>query len=173
MKLNIKYHFRQLQIIQNKDNDKDEIGSDKNSSDNDDRYIFKVKDNESSGESRLLEDKKNNLQGPLKEISEIIQKHKKEKYGERNMRYINKKYDGSENHKYSNTNENMIINNGDTLEDIGSKDMVSTDSFIDDEVRKVSVSNEIQRSIPQSPEEDDAENGKGDNVIPINILEWG
>ena len=86
------------------------------------------------------------------------------------MKYINKKYDGSENHKYSNTNENMIINNGDTLEDIGSKDMVSTDSFIDDEVRKASVSNEIQRSIPQSPEEDDADNGKGNSVIPVNIL---
>ena len=88
------------------------------------------------------------------------------------MKCINKKYDGSENHKYSNTNENMIINNGDTLEDIGSKDMVSTDSFIDDEVRKVSVSNEIQRSIPQSPEEDDAENGEGNSVIPMNILKW-
>ena len=66
----------------------------------------------------------------------------------------------------------MIISNGDTLEDIGSKDMVSTDSFIDDEARKVSVSNEIQRSIPQSPEEDDVKNGKGNSVIPINILEW-
>ena len=67
----------------------------------------------------------------------------------------------------------MIISNGDTLEDIGSRDMVSTDSFIDDEVRKASVSNEIQRSIPQSPEEDDADNGKGNSVIPVNILKWG
>ena len=167
MKRNIKYHFRQLQIIQNKDNDKDEIGSDENSSDNDDRYIFKVKDNESSGESRLLEDRNNNRQGPLKEISEIIQKHKKEKYGDGHK---NRKYDSLENYEYSNTNENMIVDNGDTLEDIGSKDMVSTDSVIDDEMRKVSVSNEIQRSILQSPKEGDAKNGKGNSVMPNNIL---
>ena len=64
----------------------------------------------------------------------------------------------------------MIVDNGDTLEDIGSKDMVSTDSVIDDEVRKVSVSNEIQRSILQSPEEGDAKNGKDNSVIPNNIL---
>ena len=64
----------------------------------------------------------------------------------------------------------MIVSNGDTLEDIGSKSMIRTDSFIEDEVRKVRVSNEIQRSIPQSPEEDDAKNVKGNGVIPIKVF---
>ena len=150
-----------------KDNDKDEIGSDENSSDNGDKYIFKVKDNKSSGESRLIEDKNPNPQGPLKEISKIIQKHKKEKYGNEHK---NRKHDSLENIKYSNTNENMIVSNGDTLEDVGSKSMMRTDSFIEDEVRKVRVSNEIQRSIPQSIEEDDAKNVKGNGAIPIKAF---
>ena len=130
---------------------------------------MKARDNKSSGESRFLEDKNPNPQGPLKEISEIIQKHKREKYGNGHK---NRKYDGLESHKYSSTNENMMVKNGDTLEDIASKDTVSTDSVIDDDVRKVSASNEIQRNIPQSPEEDEAENGKGNSVISVNILKW-
>ena len=64
----------------------------------------------------------------------------------------------------------MIVSNGDTLEDIGSKSMIRTDSFIEDEVRKVRVSNEIQRSIPQSIEEDDAKNVKGNGAIPIKAF---
>ena len=64
----------------------------------------------------------------------------------------------------------MIVSNGDTLEDIGSKSIIRTDSFVEDEVRKVRVSNEIQRSIPQSPEEDDAKNVKGNGVIPIKVF---
>ena len=64
----------------------------------------------------------------------------------------------------------MIVSNGDTLEDVGSKSMIRTDSFIEDEVRKVRVSNEIQRSIPQSIEEDDAKNVKGNGAIPIKAF---
>ena len=64
----------------------------------------------------------------------------------------------------------MIVSNGDTLEDIGSKSMIRTDSFIEDEVRKASVSNEIQRSIPQSIEEDDAKNVKGNGAIAIKAF---
>ena len=64
----------------------------------------------------------------------------------------------------------MIVSNGDTLEDIGSKSMIRTDSFIEDEVRKVRVSNEIQRSIPQSIEEDDAKNVEGNGAIPIKAF---
>ena len=64
----------------------------------------------------------------------------------------------------------MIVSNGDTLEDVGSKSMIRTDSFIEDEVRKVRVSNEIQRSIPQSIEEDDAKNVKGNGAIPIKTF---
>ena len=64
----------------------------------------------------------------------------------------------------------MIVSNGDTLEDIGSKSMIRTDSFIEDEVRKVRVSNEIQRSIPQSIEEDDAKNVKGNGAIAIKAF---
>ena len=64
----------------------------------------------------------------------------------------------------------MIVSNGDTLEDVGSKSMMRTDSFIEDEVRKVRVSNEIQRSIPQSIEEDDAKNVKGNGAIPIKAF---
>ena len=64
----------------------------------------------------------------------------------------------------------MIVSNGDTLEDIGSKSMIRTDSSIEDEVRKVRVSNEIQRSIPQSIEEDDAKNVKGNSDIPIKAF---
>ena len=64
----------------------------------------------------------------------------------------------------------MIVSNGNTLEDIGSKSMIRTDSFIEDEVRKVRVSNEIQRSIPQSIEEDDAKNVKGNGAIPIKAF---
>lgn len=126
-----------------------------------------MKDSKSSGESRLIEDKNPNPQGPLKEISKIIQKHKKEKYGNEHK---NRKYDSLENIKYSNTNENMIVSNGDTLEDIGSKSMIRTDSSIEDKVRKVRVSNEIQRSIPQSIEEDDAKNVKGNGAIPIKAF---
>ena len=64
----------------------------------------------------------------------------------------------------------MIVSNGDTLEDVGSKSMIRTDSFIEDEVRKVRVSNEIQRSIPQSIEEDDAKNVEGNGAIPIKAF---
>ena len=64
----------------------------------------------------------------------------------------------------------MIVSNGDTLEDVGSKSMIRTDSFIEDEVRKVRVSNEIQRSIPQSIEEDGAKNVKGNGAIPIKAF---
>ena len=64
----------------------------------------------------------------------------------------------------------MIVSNGDTLEDVGSKSMIRTDSFIEDEVRKVRVSNEIQRSIPQSIEEDDDKNVKGNGAIPIKAF---
>ena len=64
----------------------------------------------------------------------------------------------------------MIVSNGETVEDIGSKTMIRTDSFIEDEVRKVRVSNEIQRSIPQSIEEDDAKNVKGNGAIPIKAF---
>ena len=64
----------------------------------------------------------------------------------------------------------MIVSNGDTLEDIGTKSMIRTDSFIEDEVRKVRVSNEIQRSIPQSIDEDDAKNVEGNGTIPIKAF---